>query len=388
MKKFATIALAVVLSMGILTGCGSSKKAAEATTEVKEETVDYGQGLNEDGTLEGVKATDYVTVCDYSALKIPKKEVKVSDSDVQTEIDTILSSYNQVTDRKVKKGDTVNIDFVGKMNGEAFDGGSSEGYDLQIGSGSFIDGFEDSIIGHTPGETFDWNGKFPDDYSNNPDLAGKDVTFTITVNYINGETQLPELNDEFVQEVSEKSKTVKEYKKEIKKQLTENSTTDYDTQLQDEAWNAVLEKAEVKKYPDGDVEDIENQIKEQYQNAADSYGLAFEDFLAQYYSMSEDDFNKQVKDAAKETVKQRLVAQAIADKEKLTPGKKELNKEYKKLAEQYGYKDVDALKEIASEDTLKYIVITNKVKEFLAENCIQVKSDKKSDSSSSESSSK
>ena len=91
MKKFATIALAVVLSMGILTGCGSSKKAAEATTEVKEETVDYGQGLNEDGTLEGVKATDYVTVCDYSALKIPKKEVKVSDSDVQTEIDTILS---------------------------------------------------------------------------------------------------------------------------------------------------------------------------------------------------------------------------------------------------------------------------------------------------------
>ena len=111
MKKFATIALAVVLSMGILTGCGSSKKAAEATTEVKEETVDYGQGLNEDGTLEGVKATDYVTVCDYSALKIPKKEVKVSDSDVQTEIDTILSSYNQVTDRKVKKGDTVNIDY-------------------------------------------------------------------------------------------------------------------------------------------------------------------------------------------------------------------------------------------------------------------------------------
>ena len=95
MKKFATIALAVVLSMGILTGCGSSKKAAEATTEVKEETVDYGQGLNEDGTLEGVKATDYVTVCDYSALKIPKKEVKVSDSDVQTEIDTILSSYNR-----------------------------------------------------------------------------------------------------------------------------------------------------------------------------------------------------------------------------------------------------------------------------------------------------
>ena len=140
MKKFATIALAVVLSMGILTGCGSSKKAAEATTEVKEETVDYGQGLNEDGTLEGVKATDYVTVCDYSALKIPKKEVKVSDSDVQTEIDTILSSYNQVTDRKVKKGDTVNIDYKGMVDGKEFDGGTASGASLKIGSGTFIDG--------------------------------------------------------------------------------------------------------------------------------------------------------------------------------------------------------------------------------------------------------
>ena len=303
-------------------------------------------------------SNDYVTVGGYKGIEVDDVEepAEVTDDDVNNYIEAVRNQYatsEQITDRGVIAGDTVNIDFVGKMNGEAFDGGSSEGYDLKIGSGSFIDGFEDSIIGHTPGETFDWNGKFPDDYSNNPDLAGKDVTFTITVNYINGETQLPELNDEFVQEVSEKSKTVKEYKKEIKKQLTESSTTDYDTQLQDEAWNAVLEKAEVKKYPDGDVEDIENQIK----------------------------------DAAKETVKQRLVAQAIADKEKLTPSKKELNKEYKKLAEQYGYEDVDALKEIASEDTLKNIVITNKVKDFLAENCIQVKSDKKSDSSSSSDSS-
>lgn len=337
-------------------------------------------------------SNDYVTVGGYKGVEVDDVEepAEVTDDDVDNYIKAVRNQYatsEQITDRGVIAGDTVNIDFVGKMDGEAFDGGSAEGYDLTIGSGSFIEGFEDSIIGHTPGETFDWNGKFPDDYSNNPDLAGKDVTFTITVNYINGETILPDLDDDFVKQVSDKSKTVAEYKKEIKKQLEESNTTDYDSQLQDEAWNAVLEKAEVKKYPDGDVEDIENQIKEQYQNAADSYGLAFEDFLAQYYSMTEDDFNKQVTDAAKETVKQRLVAKAIADKEKLTPSKKELNKEYEKLAEQYGYKDVDALKEIADDDTLENIVITNKVKEYLADNCIQVKSDKKSDSSSSSSSS-
>ena len=152
MKKFATIALAVVLSMSMLTGCGNSKKAAEATTEVKEETVDYGKGLNEDGTLEGVKATDYVTVCDYAALKIPKKDVEVSDSDVQSQIDSILANYNQVTDRKVKKGDTVNIDYKGTVDGKEFEGGTASGASLEIGSGTFVDGFEDQLIGKMPGE--------------------------------------------------------------------------------------------------------------------------------------------------------------------------------------------------------------------------------------------
>ena len=180
MKKFATIALAVVLSMGILTGCGSSKKAAEATTEVKEETVDYGQGLNEDGTLEGVKATDYVTVCDYSALKIPKKEVKVSDSDVQTEIDTILSSY----------------DYKGMVDGKEFDGGTASGASLKIGSGTFIDGFEDQLIGKMPGETVQVKVTFPKDYQGK-EVAGKDAVFETTINYID---ETPKLTDKFVKE--------------------------------------------------------------------------------------------------------------------------------------------------------------------------------------------
>ena len=139
-------------------------------------------------------SNDYVTVGGYKGIEVDDVEepAEVTDDDVNNYIEAVRNQYatsEQITDRGVIAGDTVNIDFVGKIDGEAFDKGSAEGYDLQIGSGSFIDGFEDSIIGHTPGETFDWNGKFPDDYSNNPDLAGKDVTFTITVNYINGETQ-------------------------------------------------------------------------------------------------------------------------------------------------------------------------------------------------------
>ena len=167
MKKFAVIALAAVLSMTMLTGCGNSKKAAEATTEVKEETVDYSKGLNADGTLEGVKASDYVTVCDYSSLKIAKKDIEVSDSDVQSQIDSILSNYKkQVTDRKVKKGDVVNIDYTGTIDGKEFDGGSATGANLTIGSGTFIDGFEDQLIGKKPGETIQVKVTFPKDYTN------------------------------------------------------------------------------------------------------------------------------------------------------------------------------------------------------------------------------
>lgn len=330
------------------------------------------------GCSSNSASSDYVTVNGYKEVEVDDIEEpdEVTDEDVEQYIEAVLTQYGtteEITDRAVESGDTVNIDFVGKMDGEEFDGGSSEAYNLEIGSGSFIEGFEDSIIGHMPGETFDWNGKFPDDYQNT-DYAGKDVTFTITVNYICGETTYPELTDEFVQTLSEESKTVEEYRKEIKNLLSENGTTDYDTQLQEAAWEAVLEKAEIKEYPEGEVEESTTQLTDQYKQIAEQYGMEYADFLEQYYGMTEEDFEEQAKSAAEESLKQRLIAEAIADKEKLTPkSDEEWQEEYEALAEEYGYEDVDALMEAADEDTLKSIITINKVKEFLAEHAIQVK---------------
>ena len=333
MKKFATIALAVVLSMGILTGCGSSKKAAEATTEVKEETVDYGQGLNEDGTLEGVKATDYVTVCDYSALKIPKKEVKVSDSDVQTEIDTILSSYNQVTDRKVKKGDTVNIDYKGMKDGVAFDGGTAEendllqivkgmvdgkefdggtasGASLKIGSGTFIDGFEDQLIGKMPGETVQVKVTFPKDYQGK-EVAGKDAVFETTINYID---ETPKLTDKFVKEkLSDRYgyTTVKEMKKTIRDEIFKTNKTDY-------IWNHMIEKSKFKEIPDELINDrvdvLVNGLKAQLK--ASNYTL--KDYLSAYGIEDETTLRDQYKSSCESTVKVFLIADAIAADKKIS----------------------------------------------------------------------
>ena len=362
MKKFATIALAVVLSMGILTGCGSSKKAAEATTEVKEETVDYGQGLNEDGTLEGVKATDYVTVCDYSALKIPKKEVKVSDSDVQTEIDTILSSYNQVTDRKVKKGDTVNIDYKGMVDGKEFDGGTASGASLKIGSGTFIDGFEDGIIGMKKGQTKDLDLTFPEEYSSE-ELAGQEVVFKVTLQSFK---RAPELTDDWAAKNTD-CKTAEDYKKEIRKTLEEEAKTSAQNTLRETAWNTVLSASEVKEYPQDDLDTAKTEFKTLYENYAKQGDMTLEDFVkAQGISM--DDFEEQSSQYAEYKVKQNLIVQGIMDAEGLSINDEETQKLKDDLIKEYGFASIDEMIETYGEQEVNESLALLRVERFIVEN--------------------
>ena len=186
--------------------------------------------------------TDDIKITVYKGVEVAEveKPAEIVDEDVEIEIQATLEAHAniiEITDRAVQDGDTVDINFVGKVDGEAFDGGSADNYSLVIGSGTFIDGFEDSIIGHKAGETFDWNGQFPEEYT--PELAGKDCVFTITVNAITVEEKA-ELNDEFVKKVSETSTTVEEYKKEIKTQLEEAAQSNYEYSLKSAAWKAVL----------------------------------------------------------------------------------------------------------------------------------------------------
>lgn len=230
-------------------------------------------------------------------------------------------------------------------------GGSADNYPLELGSGSFIDGFEDSIVGHNVGETFDWNGKFPDDYQNT-DLAGKDVVFTITVNALT-EPELPELTDDFVKTVSEESETVEEYREEVRKNLEETAQENYDSELNSAVWEAVLEKAEVKGYPDGEVDRIYNTYLEQYQEMASYYNMEYDEFIQLYTEMTVDEFEEEAKEAAKDNIKQSQVAEVIAEKEGLTLTDEEYEKEFEKLAEDYGYEDVDDLKEVAGRRDIK-----------------------------------
>lgn len=334
--------------------------------------------------------TENVKISVYKGVEVDKvdKPSEVTDDDVNTQIQSVLdenSTTEEVTGRAVKKGDTATIDFVGKMNGEAFDGGSSTDYPVEIGSNSFIDGFEDSIIGHNAGDTFDWNGKFPENYGSS-DLAGKDVTFTITVKSIS-KKKTPKLTDKLVKKVSKESKTVKEYKEEVKKSLEEDNEKTYNDSLQQAAWQKVLDNTKVKKYPEKDVKKIEDSLISQYKSVAEAYNMSYDDLIKQQMGTTVEKFEKQVTKAAKSSVKQTLVTKAIADKENIKLDDETYKTELKKIADAYGYDSVKALKKAASKSELKEIALNDLVKEWLANQCIQVETSSSSSSSSSDSSS-
>ena len=184
-KRIMTLVTGILASAAVLTGCSGSK------------------GLE----------TDALSISVYKGVEIDEiqKPAEVTDEDVENTIQSSLqmnATQEEITDRPVEDGDIATIDFTGKINGQEFEGGSSTDYPLTIGSGLFIDGFEDSVIGHNIGDTYDWQGKFPDNYQN-AEYAGKDVVFTITVKGI-AEESVPELNDNFVKSVSEKSKRSEE----------------------------------------------------------------------------------------------------------------------------------------------------------------------------------
>ena len=252
----------------------------------------------------------------------------------------------------------------------AFEGGTSTDYALEIGSGAFIPGFEDGVIGHSVGETFDIDVTFPAEYQEET-LAGKPVVFTVTIKSIT-KYNTPELNDEFVKTVSEKSKTVEEYKKELKSTLKESLETTTEANLTTASWEALMANVEVKKYPKERLQNTIEEIRTQFETMAEQYQMEFTDFLKDYVGMDEDTFNSQLSKSAKEQVKQELAVELIAEKEKLTLSAKELEKKMEEYVKTYGYESLDAMKKDASEEMLEKMATKEAVQEWVTKNSKQV----------------
>ena len=206
-------------------------------------STDYSAMLNEDGTIQGVNVNDYVKTFDVNSVKIAKADVEYTDEELENEIQSVLeSNKNLNTDKAltIKDGDEVSINYVGTMDGVEFEGGTADNYDLTIGSGSFIDDFEQQLIGAHPGDQVTVNVTFPDPYEGNPDYAGKEASFAVTVN---GIYELPEFNDAFVKEhLSEQAQTAEEYKQYLR-------DTNYQTKLAAAVDQYITDNISADKYP-------------------------------------------------------------------------------------------------------------------------------------------
>ena len=324
------------------------------------------------GCQKTTYSNDYVDLGQYKGLNYAPADVSVTDAEVEQQIQQILASQattTEVTDRTdVQDGDTVNIDYEGTVDGVAFDGGTAQGVDLTIGSGRFIPGFEDQLIGAKAGETTTITVTFPEEYSNAPDLAGKEAEFTVTVNKIS-KTVTPELTDTFVQGLpNSTAKTVDEYKNTVKQQLTDYKQQQADYMIQNTVWQQVMDNAELKKYPEGEVEQYVTDATDYYTQAASVNEMELEDFLTSYYNMTLEDFNTRLQAEAEEVIKREVVVNAISDAENLAVTDEEYKDGVERYASNYGFSDTSAFEEQYDKEVIMNSLLTEKVMNFVVEN--------------------
>ncbi len=323
---------------------------------------------------------DYITIKKYKKLEIPKIEkTEVTDESVEYAINSYLSADKErveVTGREAKNGDTVDIDYTGTVNGVEFGGGSAAGVMVILGSGQMVGaegdykGFEEQIEGHEVGDNFDIQVQFPADYRDQ-DLAGSVANFNITLNGIY-ENKLPELTDEWVQENSEESKTVEEYRKEIRERMEESSEQQVTNAQQAAVLEALLEETEVNKLPEDEVEAEYKTTEDNYKRVADGYGMEFEEFLNTYMNLSMEEFEKRTRESSEKIVKANAACRLLAKEKKLEPSEKEYEELIKEYADNADYDDVEEFKKAMGEEMLKNAIRQRKVADYLLDKCVQV----------------
>ena len=299
-----------------------------------------------------------VTLGAYKGIEVDKVEVTVSDEEVDAEIERERDRNARsvsVSDRAVQDKDQTVIDFEGFVDGVAFQGGKGENYPLTIGSGAFIPGFEEQLIGKNIGEECDVNVTFPEEY-HAEDLAGKAAVFKVTVKEIK-EKQLPELDDEFAAEVSEFD-TLAEYKEDVKKNLTEKREKDVKNAKEDAVVDAIIENATMD-IPEAMIETQQRQMIQEFAQNIQMQGLSIEQYF-QFTGLTAETMMEQVKPQAEKRIKSRLVLEAVAKAENITVSDEDFDKEVAKMAEMYQM-EADKVKESIGEEGKKQMMEDLKV---------------------------
>ncbi len=344
---------------------------ADATVEAELKAISVDDlsvdEVGEDGYSFKAKITvaPELTVDGYKGIEVEKLSTEVTDELVEEELQAVRERNGRmvtVEDRAAENGDTTVIDFEGFVDGEAFEGGKSENYNLRLGDGNFIPGFEEAIVGHKTGEEFTIDVTFPEDY-NAENLAGKEAQFKIKLHEIKTK-ELPEVDDEFVKDVSEKD-TLDEYKEELKekvaKRLEEQAEKDFDDKLTE-----ALEKLAVEEIPEAMYNNEVRDMLNEFDMRLRSQGMDLQTYM-KYTGMDQGAIEATYKPQAEKRVKIRLVLEAIARQEKIEVSDEDIENEYKKLADSYKAK-VEEVKTYIATDALAEDIKVEKAMQLVRDN--------------------
>ena len=291
-----------------------------------------------------------IEIKDYDGIEVEKLSTEVTDEMIDEEIENVRNRNSRmvtVEDRAAQNGDTVVIDFEGFCDGEAFDGGKAEEYNLELGSGNFIPGFEEQLVGHNTGDEFTIDVKFPEEYQSEA-LKGKDAQFKIKLHEIKTK-ELPEVDDDFVKDVSEKD-TVEEYREELREQIEKRLEGESERDLDDKLTNAIIEKVEGEIPEQMYEKEAQNMVREMDMRLRQQ-GMDFDTYM-KYTGMDADSVLQMYKPEAERRVKMRLALEKIAELEKIEPTEEEIEEEYKKMAQAYQM-DADKVKEVIPVESIK-----------------------------------
>lgn len=384
----------LVMALSV-TGCSQktatkdkdTKTEETAKTDDAEETEsDNTEDTSEDTPttaelMAGIDVEKCVTLGDYKGVTVEKTIQSVTDEDVQNEIDNALANYPVEVDQAAKEGDTVNIDYVGKIDGEEFDGGSDQGADLKLGSGKFIDGFEDGLIGARKGETRTLNLTFPEDFTQ--DLAGKAVEFTVTVNAV--KEPLSEPTDQWVADNIEGYDNIADYKAGIRSEQEENNEQTADNQVRYAAWTQVIDNCTINEYPETLVEVGKKLYEQQVETYAKYAGMELDAYI-ESSGLTQEEYQSNMEEYGKNVAAQALVCQAICDKEGFAIGDDDYQKALQDMLTEYGCTE-DELIQTYGQDNVEQSIMLNRVSNLILENAnvTEVQADSSADSSSDDS---
>lgn len=361
-KRFLAVVMCVCLGMTMF-ACGASKddntKETESGTSEATEPAYTEEDLVDDSNGD-LNILDYVDLGDYKGIELTKSITKVTDDDVTNEMESKAVELTG-SDVTVEDGDTAIIDFVGKLNGVAFDGGTASNYELEIGSGSFIDGFEDGLIGVKKGDTVDLNLTFPESYQST-ELAGKDVVFTVTVN---GVKRKPQLNDEWLA-ANTNYATLAEFAAETKQKLQDDAETTASNTLESSGLDQVISNSTVKKYYKSLIEQGESQYEKRLNAYASAYGKSLSELLAAQ-GMTESQYQNQKQKQGVSYAQVAMVVYAIAQDAGLSEADAEYQTILNDLANNYNM-DAATFSSTYGESLVKSSVMSQYAMNYIVSN--------------------